>query len=143
MIEEGIVKAIKAGLQAANVNVPGGYMSAELPKDLPSALVPQIWAVLFVTQDIGKSLKGQNSRTDAYIQIDCHGWDGDGQGSPRAFGLAKSIEFVMRGIGPAVLDDADSILLETVFLEDVNDGFRDASRSYIRSLDYSLQFHRN
>lgn len=142
MFEEGFVKAIQTGLAGKGLgSVPGGYL-VQIPKNKLSGAKPQAWAYRMVTTRLGEVLNGQTSATDALLQIDCHGFDEDGQGGARAIALSQAIQEVLRALPPGRLADADQTLLESVSLESVTDGFNDASRSHVRSLDYRVMFSR-
>lgn len=145
MFEEGFVKAIQTGLAGKGLSaVPGGYL-VQLPKDKLTAATPQAWAYRVVTQRLDKVLKGQTSATEALIQIDCHGWDtgqATARAGARAIALAQAIQEVLRALPSGKLADADQTLVAEIDLESVTDGFNDASRSVVRSLDYRVLFYR-
>lgn len=137
MIEQGLVMYIQQRLAGSPpvTPPPGGFM-AQLPKDQISAATPQAWAYRSIISRPDYVLNGQTGWTEWEVQIDCHGY-----AAKDAVSLARAIERALRPPFPATLPDPDSTVLFGLFrLNPMVDGFSDADRSYVRSLEYTVQY---
>lgn len=133
MIEQGLVKLVQAGLLPA---VPACSF-AELPKDQVSATNPQAWTYRFLLDAPSYVLAGQTSYRIATVQIDCHGYT-----AADAINLARSIDGVLRPGFRGLLADADATRVESIVrLPACVDGFSDANRSWVRSLEYEVSYY--
>ena len=136
-IELGLVMLIEQRLAALNppVQVPGGFF-VELPKDLVSPKTPQAWAYRGIVDAPGYVLAGDSGFMEWQVQIDCHG-----NAAADAIALARAIKSVLRGGFTGNLPDPEETFVYGIFrLSPAVDGFSDASRTYVRSLEYSVQY---
>jgi hypothetical protein len=138
VIEQGLVMLIQAGLAATTppLIVPGGFF-VQLPKDLISAANPMAWSYRWILDEPTASLGGQGAGlTAATVQLDCHGFT-----AVNAIVLARAITKLLRGSFRGVLPDPDGTLVDMIFkLPGQVDGFCDANRAYVRSLEYSIHY---
>lgn len=136
MIEQGLVALIQGGLGSPpEVNAPGGFF-AQLPKDQISADAPMAWTYRSVVSEPSYKLAGQDSWTEWQVQIDCHGYR-----AADAISLARAIDRVLRGGFRGTLSDPDSTYVFGISrLGTFIDGFNDENRSYVRSLEYLVQY---
>src|SRR5207248_2519193 len=82
-------------------------------------------------------LEGQSGLTSWEVQLDCHGF-----AMSHATSLARAIDGVLRGSYAGVLTDTDATRVTGIFrLPSCVDGFSDASRSYVRSLEYRVHYY--
>ena len=130
---------IQQGLAAQTppLVVPGGYM-AELPKDLLGPGQTQAWSYRSISSEPDLVLKGDTGWTSWVVQIDCHGFDQPG-GAALAIALARAIYKVLRGGFQGTLPDTDNTYVMGVYKNAPQvDGFSDANRSFVRSLEYRI-----
>lgn len=134
LIEEGLVLLVQSGLTV--VTAPGGFF-AQLPKDQISAANPRAWTYRFITSEPNYNLNGQDGFTAATVQIDCHGY-----AAADAIALARAIDKVLRGAFKGALADPDATYVDSIFRrEPFVDGFSDVNRSYVRSLEYLINYN--
>jgi len=136
MIEQGFVKLIQATVATAfTPNVPGGY-GVQLPKDLISSTQPKAWTWRTISNKTTEVLAGRTSFTEWRVCIDCHGLT-----MPDAMALASAIDGVLRAGVSGALTDSDSTKVDNIrALPGATDGYSDANRSFVRSVDYLVQF---
>lgn len=134
MVEEGLVMLIQAGLGSPPL-APGGFF-AELPKDLISATNPMAWTYRSITSTPNYNLETETGWTDWTVQLDSHGLT-----SANAIQLARAIAGVLRGFVKGTLPDPDNTLVFNLYRQaPLIDGFSDVNRSYVRSLEYVIQY---
>jgi hypothetical protein len=136
-----IQSGLASGSPAYN-NIPGGYM-AELPKDLLSTAIPQAWSYRSIIADADFVLNGETGWTEWDVQIDCHGYSGDAMtsGAADAITLARAIVKVLRGGYRGYLADPDNTYVFGIFRRPpFVDGYSDVNRSFVRSLEYRIQY---
>jgi len=136
VIEQGLVILIQSGLSGLTPAVPGGFAVMLQPKDLISAAVPMAWTYRSIVSEPDYVLAGQTGYTALELQIDCHGLT-----MANAIGLARGIDAVLRGNYAGTLADPDHTVVYGIqrqgpFL----DGYADANRSYVRTLEYKIQY---
>ena len=135
MIESGLVLLIQPGLTGLFPTCPGGF-GVQLPDDLISPTVPWAWTYRRITREPSYLLNGQDSFMSAEYQIDCHGYS-----MANAITLAHAIEAVLSGSYAGTLTDADSTVVYGIFmLPGAPDGYSDANRSYVRSLEIQIDY---
>ena len=135
MIEQGLELLIQSGLGTPPM-APGGFM-VQLPKDFISPNTPMAWSYRSIVSEPSYTLTGQDSWTSWEVQIDCHGYT-----AAHAITLARAIDKVLRGGFSGTLPDADHTVVQGIFRQgSFVDGFSDTSRSYVRSLEYEVQYH--
>ena len=134
MVEQGLVLLIQAGLAAGGLSVPGGW-----PVQLPQQMAedwPMAWTYRSITAPPSYTLDGEDGYTEWNVQIDCHGF-----AYADAIRLARGIDEVLRGGFAGVLPDPDSTVVQGIFRSDpFIDGFSDADRSYVRTLEYTVVY---
>ena len=137
MIEQGIVKLIQFGLTGKFPEVvPGGY-ATQLPKDTPSAKYPKAWTYMSISSEPEYFLSGQDPLTHWTVQIDCHGLT-----ATDAEQLARAIDGVLRGAPSGQLQDSDGTHVQGIFRQGhFHDGYNDVLRTYVRSLEYLVQYN--
>jgi hypothetical protein len=145
MVEEGLVLMIQAGLGAQSLGaVPGGF-GTRLPKDLLSVSTPLAWSWKSVPPfDVDIVLGGQGSWAEWHVQIDCHAFlkELGGPGAAGAIQLARAIDNTLRGGWQGTLSDSDHTVVEGIFREpDFHDGEDDIVRSFVRSIEYAVQYY--
>ncbi len=138
-VEEGLVKYIQNGLAALNsppAAPPGGFF-ATLDKDTITPSVPQAWCYKGISsQPDDKTLTNETGWTEWRVQIDCHGY-----AAKDAINLARDIRKVLRGRYRGNLPDTDSTYVFGIFREPgAVDGYSDANRSFVRSLEYLIVY---
>lgn len=137
MVEEGLVRMIQAGVAGSppSLTVPGGFF-AELPKDTISAAAPMAWSYRSILSEPEFVLGSQTSWVDWTVQIDCHGFT-----AKDAIRLARAVDGVLRGGFEGTLSDADHTKVRGIFRQAPQvDGYNDANRTYVRSLEYLVQY---
>ena len=135
MIEQGLVLLIQAGLGNPPM-APGGF-AVELPKDQISATAPMAWTYRCIVADPTYHLGGQDGFTGLELQIDCHGYT-----MANAIALARAIDAVLRGVYSGTLSDPDATVVQGIFrMGPFLDGFSDANRSYVRTLEYLVNYN--
>ena len=133
MIEAGLVTLIQSGLSAQGIAVPGGY-AVQLPENLISATQPQAWTYRSITSVPLHVLEGQDPLTHWEVQLDCCGLT-----MAHAITLARGIDNVLRGSWSGTLDDPDATVVQAILrLPSFVDGFNDANRTFVRSLEYQV-----
>ena len=132
MIEQGLVQFIQGGLGSPPI-FPGGFL-IQLPKDFISPANPMAWTYRSIVSTPSYFLDGQDGLTFLEIQIDCHGY-----AAANAITLARAVDGVMRGLYSGTLPDGtivQAIIRKPAFV----DGFSDVNRSYVRSIEYEIQY---
>lgn len=138
MIELGLVMYIQQKLAGSPpvTPPPGGFAMGELPKDQITPANPRAWAYRSIISRPDYVLNGQTGWTEWDVQIDCHGAT-----AADAIALARAIETALRPPLPHTLPDPDSTVLFGLFrLDPMPEFFSDADRSYVRSLEYTVQY---
>jgi len=134
LIEEGLFQLIQAGLGTPPI-ASGGW-GLQLPKDQISAATPMAWTWHSLVSMPDYVLEGQTGFTEWETQIDCHGYT-----MANAMQLARAIDGVLRGGWSGVLPDSDHTLVFGIFKKPgLIDGFSDVNRSYVRTLEYCVQY---
>ena len=147
MIELGLVTLIQAGLGDPPI-APGGYC-AQIPKDLIGTAglsVPMAWTYTLIASEATYVLTGQDALTSIDLRIDCHGTT-----AANAQVLARAIERTLRsafpvtdsvnGGTPLTLSDPDQTVVYGIFRRGpCVDGFSDANRTYVRTLEYMVTY---
>ena len=135
MIEAGFVQLVQSGLAAAGVKVPGGF-AIELPENLITATVPQAWTYRSIINVPLYFINGQDPLSMWEVQVDCCGFT-----MANSITLARSIDGVLRGIWAGTLPDSDHTVVQGIFrLPSMVDGFNDTNRSFVRSLEYQINY---
>ena len=135
MIEEGLVLLIQAGLARLTPYVPGGF-AVQLPKDQITPDAPMAWTWRSILSEPSYYLDGQDGLTSWEVQFDCHG-----QTMAQAMTLARAIDGALRGIYRGTLPDADHTVVQSITRQEpFIDGFSDANRTYVRSLEYRIDY---
>jgi hypothetical protein len=139
-IEQGFVALVQSRLAVAGVRPPGGFF-VQMPKDTISETAPQAWTFRWITDREDVLLTGEASFTQALVQIDCHGY-----APADAISLAAAIKSVLRSglsgrLGSA---DPDNTLVDSIIRQPSQvDGFNDANRTYVRSLEYLVSYYQS
>lgn len=137
MVEQGIVTLVQAAITASPVSltVPGGFF-AELPKDQVSPASPMAWTYKTIMSTPEYILQGPTGWTDWHVQIDCHG-----NAASDSITLARAIDNVLHGSFHGALPDPDATYVFGMYNSGPSvDGFSDANRTYVRSLEYVIQY---
>lgn len=136
-VERGLVMFIQAGLAGSPpVTPPPGGFFVSLPKDQISVANPKAWAYRGISAMADYTLEGRKGRTDWNVQIDCHGYT-----AKDAIGLAKAIDLLFAQGFRGNFPDPDSTYIFNVHLMAKGpDGFSDADRSYVRSIEYQITY---
>jgi hypothetical protein len=143
MIDEGLVALIQSGitLQSNPPLAPGGF-AVQLPENLIGApgqpgTYTMAWTFRSIISDPTIVLEGQDPFTSLEIQIDCHGYT-----MAYARLLARAIMRALPIGYAGTLTDADSTVVAGIFrLAPFIDGFSDADRSFVRSLEYKINYY--
>jgi hypothetical protein len=139
VIELGLVIKIQAGLGPKPM-APGGW-AVQLPQNQIAAETPMAWTYRLIDNEASYVLgSASGSRQDPFtsieVQIDCYGFT-----MQHAILLARAIDAVFRGGFKGRLDDPDKTWVEGVFrMGPFIDGFNDAARSYVRSIEYRVNY---
>ena len=134
MVEQGLVALIQGGLGTPPI-APGGW-PVMLPEDQISKSAPMAWVYRSLAAPPTYVLEGQDALTDWDIAIDCHGFT-----MAHAVQLARAIDGVLRGGYAGVLSDPDHTRVQGIFRQPpLADGFSDLTRSYVRTLEYKIQY---
>ena len=135
MIEAGIVQLINAGIASAYPGLTGGF-SSQLPENFLSNANPWSWCYRSIMSKPLYMLSGQGALTEWEVQIDCHG-----KTAANSIGVARAIDGVLRGGYSGTLSDSDSTVVLGVFrLPSQVDGFNDDAHTFVRSLEYNIQY---
>ena len=143
-IEDGLLLLIQQGLAAQTPPVVATGAGVELPKDVLSPTAPLGYTVRSIVSEPTYFLSGQDGFTGLEVQIDCHGLGRDfgGPGFQGAVTLARAIDAILRGGYAGTLPDADGTVVEGIFRRPhFVDGFSDANRSYVRTMEYLINYH--
>ena len=151
MVEQGLVLLVGNGIASGSPalsNVPAGQGVMLEPKDLvysgptnpaPAGAITQAWTFKTITSKPEYTLDGQTGWTEWVVQIDCHGTR-----YADATNLYRAIDKVLRGGYRGYLPDVDSTYVFGVYREDPGpDGFSDANRTYVRTLQYRIIYQQN
>lgn len=136
-VEEGLVKLIQNGLAGSPpvAAVAGGFPD-ELPKDVVSSAVPMAWCYRTIILDPEYVINGQTGWMDWEVQIDCHGF-----AAADALRLKQAVQRILRGGYTGVLPDADrTFVFQLIQNGPALSGFSDASRTWVRSLNYTVSY---
>jgi len=136
VIEQGLRLLIQAGITSLSLNPAGNGAAVQLPENLISSVTPMAWTYRCIISEPTYILEGQDGFTDLEVQIDCHGY-----AMVNAIALARAIDGVLRGGYSGTLSDPDSTFVFGIIrIGPFIDGFSDANRSYVRTLEYSVQY---
>lgn len=143
MIEQGLSMYIQAGLAALvpPVVAAGAFFGGQLPTDQIQSTQggtrgPMAFAYKSVNSKPEYVLNTQTGWTEWQVQINCHG-----SAQADAIILARAIDKVLRGGFKGTFPDPDSTYVFGLFrLGSQVDGFNDPNRSYVRSLEYEIQY---
>lgn len=116
------------------VVAPGVYF-AQLEKDLISPTVPMAIAYRSVSEDLNYNLSGPGIY-EWHVQIDCHGY-----ARADAVNLSRAVKSILDKGFRGTFPDVDSTRVAGIFRIGQVDGFSDANRSYVRSLEYVVQYY--
>jgi hypothetical protein len=134
VVEQGLELLIQAGLGSPPIAL-GGF-GTKLPENYISQTNPMAWTWHSIVSTPTYTLNGQDGFTGLEIQIDCHGFT-----MPYAMTLARAIDGVLRGGYHGALPDSDHTLVHGIFRMGPSvDGFNDVSRSFVRSLEYLINY---
>ena len=129
---------ITAGLAALTppIAVPGGFPDILQPTDLISAAVPQAWSYRDIVTGRDYNLQGPGCN-EWQVQIDCHGFTALNRDQ-----LSDAIAAILDPGFSGQFPDPDSTLVRGIFRLRSSglSGFSDANHSYVRSLEYEIQF---
>lgn len=132
MVEQGLTQLIMAGLDDATIQT----FPVQLPKDWISASRPKAITYRSILSTALYTLDGQDPLTNWEVQIDCHGAT-----AKDAQALARAVDGVLRGGWSGTMDDDDSTVVQSILrLPSFVDGYNDASRTFVRSLEYSVRY---
>jgi hypothetical protein len=138
-IEQGFVMFVQAALAAQTPPciVPGGYDS-ELEKDLISSAVRKAWAYRSILLKLPVQLQGSGIGFSEWtVQIDCHGFE-----RADKLAMAKAIRLALRGSFRGAFPDPDATMVDSIIpLDSQVDGFAPANRTYVRSLEYQINYY--
>ena len=142
MIEQGIVLLIQSGLGAPPL-APGGF-AAQLPPNQISPDAPMAWTWRSLSTPTAYTLEGPDGFGEWDVEIACHGNTMDD-----ALILARAIDNILQPPSngrsasfQGQLTDPDSTIIQGIFNGAVAvDGFSDADRSYVRTLEYRIQYN--
>lgn len=135
MIESGFVMLVQSGLSGLVPAVPGGY-AVQLPKDLITPETPMAWTYRSIVSEPSYTLGNQDGFTSWEVQVDCHGY-----AMSNAITLARAIDGVLRGGYSGTLADSDHTIVYGIFrLGSFIDGFSSVSRTYVRTIEYKIQY---
>ena len=136
MVEEGLCNLIKTGITSQYPGISGGYPS-QLPPNFISSSNPWSWTYRSILSEPMYVLEGQDALTAWEVQLDCHGY-----AMSHAMSLARAIDGVLRGGWHGTMTDPDATVVTGIFrLPSFVDGFSDANRSYVRSLEYRVHYY--
>jgi hypothetical protein len=136
MIEQGLVMLIDQGISSVISGVPGGS-SVQLAKDQLSQSNSKAWTYRCFHSEPTYVLEGQDGFTAMELQIDCHGYT-----AADAQALARAIDGVLRGGFAGTLSDPDHTLVQGIFRQGpFLDGFSDSNRSFVRTLEYLVNYN--
>jgi len=141
-IEDGLLLLIQTGMTGALAGVEG--FGVQLPKDYLSSTTPLAYTVRSIVSEPTYVLEGQDGFTSLEVQIDCHalGKELGGPGFAGAVQLARGVDAVLRGGYHGTLPDADHTVVEGVFrMPQFLDGISDVNRSFVRTLEYQVNYH--
>lgn len=134
-LEQGISRLIGAALSGSPPNAALGGFFAQLPKDFVSPDNPSAWTYRTITSTPTYVLSGLDGLVSATWQIDCHGNAPDD-----AIALAAQIDAALSGFHGTLPDD-DHTSVQGIFNQGSNvDGFSDANRTYVRTLEYQIDY---
>lgn len=131
---------LQAGFAALSppVVAPGLFAFGQLPKDQISALSPMALAYRSITSDPDYNLQGPGV-CEWHVQIDCHGYD-----TPDPINLSKAVKHILDKGFSGTFSDPDATRVAGIYrMPGQVDGFSDANRSYVRSLEYVIQYYPN
>lgn len=135
-IEKGFVLLIENGIASAFTPSPPGGFNVQLPGDFVTASNPKAWAYKSILAEPTYVLEGQDAFTDWEVQVDCHGYT-----PVDSIALARAIDGVLRGGWSGKLPDTDQTVVFGIFRSsELIDGFNVASRTYVRTLEYRIQY---
>jgi hypothetical protein len=133
LIEQGFVALVQSGLTA--LSVPGGFQ-VQLPPNQISAANPMAWTYRSINRPPDYVLEGQTGYTEWEIQLDCHGFS-----MANAITLAAAVDAVLRGGYSGTLSDPDHTIVYGIFRRaPFLDGFSDLNRSFVRTMEYEIQY---
>jgi hypothetical protein len=138
MIEQGLVALIQNGIASLKLDPRGNGVAVMLPKDLlsPGGSVTMAWTYRGIVSTPTYVLEGQDAYTEWEIQIDCHG-----QTMVQAMTLARAIDGVLRGGYSGTLPDPDNTRVFGIQrIGPYLDGYSDANRSFVRTLEYKIDY---
>ena len=136
MIEQGLVTLITSGVASTLPNMTGGF-AVVLPENFVSKSNPWSWTYRSIISEPIYVLNGQDGLTAWQIQIDCHGFT-----MSNALSVARTIDSVLRGGYSGTLPDPDNTVVTGIFrMPSFVDGYNDISRTYIRSLEYTIHYY--
>ena len=142
MIEQGLVALIQSGVSAISPKVPIGF-EVELPPNQLTPAFPLAWTYKTITDEPTHFLDGSDAFTSMEVQIDAHslGPDFGGPGMAGAIVLAQAIKVVLRDFEQGQLTDPDHTMVFGIHRQGPQvDGFSDVNRSYVRTLEYLVQY---
>jgi hypothetical protein len=134
-VAQGLYLLIQSGITSISPLPPG--FAVQLPENQLSSTAPMAWSYRSITSTPTYTLAGQVSFTSWTVQIDSHGLT-----MAYAEQLAGAIDGVLRGGWSGTMSDPDSTVVNGIFRKSTFvDGFRDENKSFVRSIDYCVQFY--
>jgi hypothetical protein len=139
VVEQGFVMLVQAALGTPPM-APGGY-AVQLPSttqigDGTNGTYKMAWTYNTISDEPSYTLGGQDGLTEWEFRLNCHG-----STMANAITLARAIDGVLRGSWAGVLPDPDATVVQGIFRRaPVVDGFDDVNRSYVRTLEYMVQY---
>jgi hypothetical protein len=130
-IEAGLVALIQTGLADT---VQGGF-GVILPKDFINSTNTQAWCYRTILSIPQYVLSGEQTFTRLEIQFDCHGYQ-----MSDAISLAAAITSTLSGGWHGTLSSGE-VVLGIYRLPSQVDGYDDINRTFIRSLEYQVQYY--
>ena len=123
-------------IQSGTSNLAPGF-AVQLPINQLSSTAPMAWSYRSITSVPTYTIGGQVSFTDWTVQIDSHGLT-----MAYAEQLAAAIDGVLRGSWSGVMSDSNNTIVNGIFRKATNvDGFRDENKSFVRSMDFCIQYY--
>jgi hypothetical protein len=135
VIEQGLVQLIQAGLGTPPL-APGGW-AVQLPPNQITDTAPMAWTYHSLSAEPSYTLASQDGFTSWELRVDCHG-----RTMADAIRLARAIDGVLRGGYSGKLPDDDATFVHGIFRRGPYvDGFSDLNRSYVRTMEYLVNYN--
>jgi hypothetical protein len=136
MVEQGFVNLINTALATSLPNVTGGF-AVQLHENYISKANPMSWVYRSIINTPIYVLEGQDPLFSWEVQIDCIGYSMN-----HAIKVANAINDCLSGSWHGVMTDPDNTRVTIIErLPSMVDGFQDANRTYVRSLEYAIHYY--